>query len=125
MSPPPCRLRHVDVLPPPGMKKVTAPAVHPEGHATALPVDVSMQWLPLAISPRGGVAVAGSMFGRVGSSGMRWPSGGAGWEPAAQELTVTKKFVPVSMQYVRPEQLPFGAMYTLKSCAPGSLPTVT
>src|ERR671936_117793 len=108
MSPPPWRLRQTDVLPPPGMKMVTAPTVHADGHATADPVVGSTQWVLFARSPLGGVADGGSEFGRPAAIGRFWMSGGAA--PVQAVLIVVKKLVPVSWQKVNPLQLAFVAM---------------
>src|SRR5436309_9480739 len=75
MSPPPCRLRHVEVLPP-GMNSSTAPTVQSDAHATLAPVVESTQWEALARSPCGGAAGAGSALGMAAPSGMPSPSGG-------------------------------------------------
>src|SRR6266566_529330 len=109
MSPPPWRFKQVEVFPPPGMKNSTAPAVQPDGHATLPPVAGLTQCPAFARSPLGGVAGAASLFGRVGPSGMPSGSGGGG-SPVGQLLIVTFVFpFPVSVQYVSPVQLPFGA----------------
>src|ERR1044071_10068187 len=106
MSPPPCKLRQGELLPPPGMKNGPAPAVTPEGQEVLLPVAVSMQWPAFALSPRGGALDGGSVFGRLAPAGMPSPSGGAGCCPAAQGLTGTVELLPVLAQYVRPLQVP-------------------
>src|SRR2546430_95729 len=75
MSPPPCRFRQVEVLPP-GMKSCTAPTVHPAGQATLAPVVGSTQCAAFARSPYGGVPGAGSALGMPAPIGIPSPSGG-------------------------------------------------
>src|SRR6184192_2613691 len=98
MSPPPCRFRHTDVLPPPGMKNITAPTVHADGHAVAIPVVGSTQWVVFAMSPFGGVPAAAFEFGSPDATGRRWESGGEGFGGAAHALIVTFEFPPVCAQ---------------------------
>src|SRR5207237_10622292 len=75
MSPPPCRFRQVELLPP-GMKNCTAPTVHPAGQATLAPVVGSTQCAALARSPDGVVPGAGSALGIRAPMGILCPSGG-------------------------------------------------
>src|SRR6185437_13803986 len=108
MSPPPCRFRHVDVLPPPGMKSITAPTVQAAGHPTPAPVAGFTQRALLARSPDGGVPGPGSELGKPAPTGRRSWSGGGGC-PEGQLLIVTLEFPPVFVQNVSPEQVPLAA----------------
>src|SRR5438445_6949858 len=100
MSPPPWRFKQVEVFPPPGMKNSTAPTVQADGHATLAPVAGLTQCPSFARSPRGGVAGAGSLFGRAGPSGLPSFFGGGGWPLGAVLIVTLALPVPVLAQFV-------------------------
>src|SRR5260221_13593548 len=119
MSPPPCRLRQMVLLPGPGMWKRTAPGVTDPGQATSLPVAWSTQWPSLARSPCGGVPGAGVALARVAPSGMpSWAGGGApllsraavelGAQPAGKDVALV--VIPEVPVFANPATGPNGPL---------------